>query len=144
MSAPSNAKSKNVIENTSAIDRANPAAPASTTDEEKGVSSDAHDEQPGIPKIRKELRLLARWNEKIDATSSGDKILEILASGSHVLQDHQSQRVFLTQEGEAVLLFEELHRLNIRQHQLRLLEISRGFSQQNRDDLHKTLHQYRE
>jgi hypothetical protein len=141
MSTPSNEKSKNVIENTSAINRSNPAAPASTTDEEKGVSSDAHDEQPGIPKIRKELRLLAHWNETIVDTTSDDKILEILASGSHVLQ---SQRTFLTQEGEAVLLFEELHRLNIHQHQLRLLEISRGSSPQNCDDLHKTLHQYRE
>ena len=78
-------------------------------------------------------------NPKIEQSTTNTKILDDLMSP----RPNARRLRILSEERLRILFFEDLHRLNIRQRQLKLLEFSQDSKMVPGDDLHQALHNYR-
>ena len=86
----------------------------------------------------------AGWDRAIDSSTTSSEIFETLTASSYAL-GRQAKWPLHVKEREAILIFEELHLVNIQRLQLRLLDISRGCANppvKDDDELHRLLHQY--
>jgi hypothetical protein len=82
------------------------------------------------------------WDKPLESSTSSEEVLGILTAASHVLEKPTGRYLTAPTEREAVLFFEELHMRDIRNFEVKLLEISRGSKDASNDKLHLLLHSY--